>query len=88
MKDDGLASVANGIRPQNNTRGKLSTYVEQIKEIWKDKYPEERNKKQLKIVEKDIVTYLRGYMEHEVKSCSMDFGCITMNMCSGCGEVR
>ena len=28
-------------------------------------------------MEKDIVTRLREFMDIEVKSCSMDFGCIT-----------
>lgn len=29
------------------------------------------------IIDKDIVTRLREFMENEAKSCSMDFGCIT-----------
>lgn len=29
------------------------------------------------IIDKDIVTRLRKFMENKAKSCSMDFGCIT-----------
>lgn len=28
-------------------------------------------------MEHDIVSRLREFMEHEAKSCSMDFGCVT-----------
>ena len=28
-------------------------------------------------MENDIVARLRAFMEHEAKSCSMDYGCIT-----------
>ena len=29
------------------------------------------------VMEKDIVTRLREFMDNEAKSCSMDFGCVT-----------
>ena len=31
----------------------------------------------VEIMEKDILTRLREFMENEAKSCSMDFGCVT-----------
>lgn len=29
-------------------------------------------------MEKDIVSRLREFMDNEAKSCSMDFGCVTL----------